>query len=377
MNAQSRVIEGALSGYGIPYRVYGGMRFYERQEVKDIIAYMRLMANPADDVAFRRVINVPKRGMGQAALSELERAAQNSAMPLLLVAAEAQNIPEISPRVAAKASAFASVVMDAMAKLESEPLSGIIRALVDKLGYYDYLREDKKENYLPRQENVQELIGAVGEYEALAGKPDVLNDFLENIALVSDTDNIDERGGAVMLMTLHSAKGLEFPNVFLSGMEENVFPHARAYTDVAQMEEERRLCYVGITRAKRHLYLTMARSRMIFGDIKQSRPSRFLSEIPDELFAQDEPEPVSPRFSFSSTPKAETPKFQMRAEPAPSAPRDASVFELYQRVRHPKFGDGTIAFIEGEGGGMILTIDFDKVGTKRLAASFAPVVVIK
>jgi DNA helicase-2/ATP-dependent DNA helicase PcrA len=160
-------------------------------------------------------------------------------------------------------------------------------------------------------------------------------------------------------------------------MEENVFPHARAYTDVAQREEERRLCYVGITRAKRHLFMTVARSRMIFGEIKQSRPSRFLSEIPDQLFEQDEPEPVSPRFSFAPQPAAQPQRFQARTESVPSAPRDASVFKLYQRVRHPKFGDGTVAFIEGEGGGMILTIDFDKTGTKRLAASFAPVVVIE
>ncbi len=397
MNAQSRVPETTLMNYGIPNRVYGGQRFYDRKEIKDIMAYLRLIYNPYDDVSLRRIINVPKRSIGDASVNELARAAQKNSTSMLMAAISC--LEDMDPRAAKKIQPFAESMAEFIAMSRMMPLSEFTWALIEALDYERHLKaEDKKGDVESRMDNLRELIGNIKEIEKdLPEGEDALKVFLENVALVADIDAMNEENGAVALMTLHSAKGLEFPVVFMLGMEENVFPTSRAKNDMSTgaMEEERRLCYVGMTRAKSRLYMINARQRSIFGNESYNRRSRFIDEIPEELTQSANPERSGgqgaqaasadtrggyPRPTLGGHGSGRS-RYQVdshflgktaAAEPKPAAPVVKS-FEKNQRVIHEKFGEGTIMDISGAGSSMLVSIDFGAAGVKRFAAAYAPI----
>ena len=281
-NAQSRVIEEAFVQTGIKYRMYGGLRFYDRKEVKDILAYLRVMVNPADDVSLRRIINVPKRAIGDTTVTELARCAQEEGVPLLSVC---MDIPEsVGTRARKSVEKFSELMMSLTMMTESMKLTQLVQYVIDTTGLESQYAKEDNDEARSRVENIREFIGAVQEYEEKADNP-TLADYLENVALVSDLDEMSEDGGAVTMMTLHSAKGLEFPNVFMVGMEENLFPSMRSRDDHDRMEEERRLCYVGITRARERLYLTHASRRMLYNQMQFNDRSRFIDDIPDRVLS--------------------------------------------------------------------------------------------
>ncbi len=279
-NAQSRVIEEAFVQSGIRYRMYGGLRFYDRKEVKDILAYLRVMVNPSDDISVRRIINVPKRSIGDTTVTELARYAAEQEMPLLTAC---MDIPEtINSRGRKSVEKFSELMMGLTMMAETMKLTELVQYVIDTTGLESqYTKEDNDENR-SRVENIREFVGAVQEFEEKADNP-TLAEYLENVALVSDLDAMDEDGGAVTMMTLHSAKGLEFPNVFMVGMEENLFPSARSRDDKPRMEEERRLCYVGITRARERLYMSYAARRMLYNQMQFNERSRFIDDIPSRV----------------------------------------------------------------------------------------------
>jgi len=382
MNAQSRVLETGFIGYGIPYRVYGGTRFYERKEIKDILAYLRLLVNPADDVAFLRVVNVPRRGLGEGALRELEQDAADRGIPLFLAAMDPQNV---SMRVKPKLTRFTGEMTELIALRHTMPLAAFAEKILDQTGYLEYLKEDKKEAFETRAENISELLGAMREFEAGIEEDDVdmLQAYLENVSLLEQGDTSEEEGGQVALMTLHSAKGLEFKVVFLVGMEENIFPSFRAHHEPAQMEEERRLCYVGITRARERLFLIHAQQRSLFGDFAANAPSQFLDEIPPELMHREQretqPQPHEsarerrPRKSAEELLRQRTMHtgFGSKVD-LPKNDAKSTQVKQYQRVKHAKFGVGTVLQVEGSGSAQVVSIDFG--GTvKKFAAAFAPI----
>ncbi len=393
MNSQSRVIETTLVNYGIPYKVYGGMRFYERREIKDILSYLRLLQNPADNMALLRVINVPRRGIGAASLKELSDAAEAQGIPLLLCAMSGEGI---SPKLHAKLQPFVDTMLSFTAMQRTMPLSDFTEHMLVSLEYEQFLKaEDKKGELESRMENLRELIGNIKEFET--GNEDaenVLSAFLENVALIADIDGMEAGNDSVALMTLHSAKGLEFDVVFIPGMEENIFPSARARNDLSStaIEEERRLCYVGITRARQRLYLLNARQRNLFANYSWNKPSRFLEEIPAELVCD-----LTPKSAFGGEETHERPQHEQstwlrhpRAVHVPPAhgfgvhqPKEAAKpvakavpkeFSLHQRVKHDKFGEGTVMEISGNGSSMIVHIDFNNGEKKKFAAAYAPII---
>ncbi len=383
MNAQSRVIESTLVNYGIPHKVYGGFRFYERREIADIMSYLKLIANPNDDVAFSRIVNVPRRGIGDKALEELRRAADEHDESLLLAALRGT---AVAPRTMAKLKPFADMMAEFLAQSQLMELSRFTEHMIRAIEYEAYLlADDKKGEAEARMENLRELVGNIKEIEAATPEGEsALTAFLENVALVSDIDALDEGAGSVSLMTLHSAKGLEFPVVFLAGMEENVFPTYRARNDLSgsAMEEERRLCYVGMTRAREKLYLINAACRSLFGEGAVNRPSRFLEEIPSELIerAQAAPQPRQRTDFMPAAPAQRTyasaqgfGAFRPPAKPAaPVVRNENAAFAPFSRVIHEKFGPGIVLEVSGSGASATVTVDFDQGGVKRFAAAYAP-----
>ena len=381
-NAQSRALETALTSYGIPHRVYGGQRFYERSEIRDILAYMRLLFNPADDVAFLRIVNIPRRGIGQAALAELSAAADANELPLFLTAMQGTGL---STRVRPKLQAFTDQIEALLPLRYSLPLHEFVQEIVSQTAYEAYLREDKKENYEARKENVAELLGAIRAFveELTNEEEDALGAYLENVSLISDIDNLSEQDGQVALMTLHSAKGLEFPVVFITGVEEFIFPGRRSRLDPVKLEEERRLCYVGITRAMEELHLLHAQQRNLFGELAMNPPSRFLEEIPAELCEEDsgvrQAEPQRTSKKTQAVPFAKTyGGFGAPAAPVarPQTTAGGVQFQPHQHVKHAKFGVGTVLQVEGAGSSQVVTIDFGGA-VKKFAAAFAPIQIDK
>ena len=279
-NAQSRVMEEAFVRTGVKYRIYGGLRFYDRKEVKDILAYLRVMINPADDISVRRIINVPKRAIGDTTVTELARYAAEQEMPLLTAC---MDVPDtLGSRAKKSVEKFGELMMSLTMMAESMKLTELVQYVIDATGLESQYAKEDSDEARSRVENIREFVGAVQEFEDKADNP-TLTDYLENVALVSDLDAMTEDGGAVTMMTLHSAKGLEFPNVFMIGMEENLFPSMRSRDDPAHMEEERRLCYVGITRARDRLYLSHASRRMLYNQMQFNDRSRFIDDIPARL----------------------------------------------------------------------------------------------
>ena len=387
-HAQSRTLEMYLQSYDIPYRIYGGVSFFQRAEVKDILSYLRLLENPNDDVAFRRIINTPKRGLGDAAVALLESiSAKNNCSLFNACVLESTG----ASRYTVKFKWFCDLMISLTCMLGSSSLSELSKHLITSVSYMDYLREDKKENFETRQQIVEELLNYMQDFEdGLTDEEvsqDPLQSFLENVSLFSATDQMDSSASQVSLMTLHSAKGLEFPVVFLCGMEEGTFPSLQSRYDPEKMEEERRLCYVGITRAMETLYLSYAKERMVYGNTEYRMPSVFLEEL-QEILPQEEPafrpkrkEP-SRLYEESFKTDIHTLKKKQEKPLLSETPRQAStlpekkesyVFSSGQRIRHKVFGKGTILRISGSGSSEILEIDFDNGQTKRLSTAYAPV----
>lgn len=361
-NAQSRSIEEAFIQYGVPYRIVGGQRFYDRKEIKDIIAYLRLIYQPDDRVSFERVVNVPARGIGAKSLLNFFdwQRAENLSLSQALM--EVMRCDSLTPKARAALNELNDIMDSYRVMVEETSLPGLLDSLLRRIDYLNYL-DDGTAQGESRKENVQELLSVAKNYEeeGLAG-------FLEEVALISDIDSWDSQGKAVTLMTLHAAKGLEFPIVFMIGMEETVFPHSRALYDQSEMEEERRLCYVGMTRAREELFLTYASTRMLYGGLQHNPPSRFLSEIDAET-AMAKPSFVSsaaPRQSFFNQP-AQLPQ-PPKPPVASNEPRYVPDIEEGDGVKHQLFGAGTVLELDGD----IATIYFKGKGSKKLDISIAP-----
>lgn len=390
-HAQSRVLEMLLKSFLIPYRVYGGVSFFSRMEVKDVLAYLRLVLNPADDEAFLRVVNLPPRGIGATSVLALTESARARSLPLMAAAMDPEDLP---PRTAAKFQPFLELFAEQYAVYPTMPLAEFTESLLHAIGYDTYLRSDKKENYESRAETVRELLGYISEFEQNYSETDgnVLQAFLQNVALFSQADNVDETNGCVNLMTLHAAKGLEFPTVFLCGLEDGLFPSSQSRFDPERIEEERRLCYVGVTRAREKLYLSYAKERVLYGSRDCALPSPFLFEMGDAI-QMPGPKAAKPQPSRSSPSAAAVPyasahgsvrptasaapkPLSSRATPSASAlpKRNEKPFEgkVGDTVRHKVFGKGKIVSLEGSGTAAIVQITFDNGMTKKLAAAFAP-----
>ncbi len=392
-NAQSRAIEDALMREGLPYRIIGGVRFYERREIKDALAYLRLLINPHDDVSFRRVVNVPARGIGKAVLDaldkiDLESDEQAAATPLLEEAPRPRSLwnrtelalaaRRISPRGAAALQGFRDLIAGLTVEAGQVPVSTVLGLVLDRSGYLQQLRDDRSEDAEARVENLMELVSAAREHEAREAEPS-LGGFVDRLSLLSEADEAQGAAEArVWLMTMHAAKGLEFPTVIVAGMEEGLFPHSRAAEDADDVEEERRLCYVCLTRARERLVLTGAARRRVFGEYQSTEPSRFLDEIPAELV--DRVEPVAPprwqepqhdgRGAWGrrrgATQRTAKPSFSYEDED-----QSAAGVRTGMRVRHRQFGVGTVVAVENHGDDFKVTVKFTAAGTKKLLASYA------
>ena len=354
-NAQSRVLEDVFMKAGIPYRVVGGVRFYERKEVKDVLAYLKVLVNPQDVVSARRIINTPKRGIGDQTVAALESFARDEGLTLLEAARRVDEIAVLSPRAVGAVRGFVEV-MNALASRQGS-VAAMIEAAYTESGYLAELEAERTVEAETRKENLEELKGVGAEFDARR-QDEGLPEFLEQVALITDQDEYDEQAGAVTLMTLHTAKGLEFDTVFVAGMEDGVFPHHRSMTDTAELEEERRLAYVGITRARRRLFLTHAWSRTLFGASSYNPPSRFLNEIPPELITEVE----------ADGSVAE----KRREREAPAMKRPSIDVAAGDTVRHRRFGEGVVISISGHGGDAEVVVMFEEEGEKRLLLAYAP-----
>ena len=374
-NAASRPIEEQFVRQGIPYRVVGGTRFYERKEVRDLLAYLRVLLNPADEVSLRRVLNEPKRGIGEKAEERLEEYARVHGLTFDGAMRRVREIEGMAPAAAGAIERFVQV-LDGLRILVAadEPPSTIVADTIERTGIRDQYDRQHDAQARARVENLDEFESVAREFEMGAEDVVLLADFLEHVALVADSDELpDADSGVVTLMTLHTAKGLEFPTVFITGMEDRNFPHEMSFGSHREMEEERRLAYVGITRAQQRLYLTLAEQRMVRGRTVQDRPrSRFIDEIPAELVTWLRGDPA--RFSVS---RSESRSDLRSSFGVPTrAPRQTSTIDLVvgDRVTHDKFGLGRVVAIDGTGDRAQATIDFGAgVGEKRLLMRYAPV----
>jgi DNA helicase-2/ATP-dependent DNA helicase PcrA len=397
-NAQSRTIEDALMREGLSYKIVGGVRFYERKEIKDALAYLRLIINPHDDVSIRRVINTPARGIGKGVMDAVENVAltdtEEHDLPLLaagLAPALATNSlwsriirgldqKAFTGRAASSLAVFRDLIVTLTDIAREDSVSIAIGKMLDRSGYLQDLREDKTEDGETRIENLAELVSAAREYETREPEPS-LGGFVDRLSLLSD---VDEEQGArdarIWMMTLHSAKGLEFPMVILAGMEEGLFPHSRSSEDVEELEEERRLCYVGMTRARQRLVLTGAARRRIFGEYQSSEPSRFIDEVPASLV-----ERIAP--SYSTGYQGNFPHYEFRTNPYGRGRRTREAEPVYayededqstgmnlrpgMRVKHAQFGVGSVISVEALDDDTKLIVRFNAVGVKTLRAKYA------
>ena len=415
-NAQSRALEEVINGYNLPYRIIGGLKFYERKEIKDILSYLRLVHTPYDSVALNRVINVPTRGIGDVTWQKVQDAANFRNVALWEVVSDLSQIDRIAATTRKKIADFVTLITDLWQKRETLTVTHILSEIIERTGYVRELEMERTIEAQNRAENVKELLTVTQKFEEAAEEP-TLHSFLEGTSLVADTDSLDtESNNAIVLMTLHSAKGLEFPVVFLVGMEDGVFPHYNSMQSDAQMEEERRLAYVGITRAKEELYLTHAIQRSLFGQTKQNMVSRFVREVPGEMFhtpkgsrskvmdghyrtaadlallepvnAWDEARAATEQMEqyYSQRPSSKRPLLPVPTKagsrspvpapaprprpPVPSAPIPAgeTPFRAGQKVRHSVFGQGVVTNCEGVGDDAKVTVAFPNKGIKTLVA---------
>ncbi len=392
-NAQSRALEEALRGKRLPYVMFGGVKFYARMEVKDILSYLRLLINPADSLAAKRIINVPARGIGATTVERIAvfEAEAGGFLPACRLTIAQGGIKGAAAR---RVGEFVALIEDFTQQLERLPYPQLTAELIQRSGYGPALKEeaeqaltsDGRQEARGRLDNLEQLLAGMEEH---AGSEATLADYLEQVALITDLDSYDPGQQRVTLMTLHSAKGLEFPVVFMTGMEEGIFPHSRSGEAGEDLAEERRLCYVGMTRAMQKLYLSHARRRRVYGTYQFNPPSRFLAEIPAELLADSEPvaPPVKPKAAehnlaslFDLAAEDQSPveealePVRQPAEAKPQAaaePENSSAFRLGMKVRHIKFGTGTIRRLEGSGDKQKVTVYFSSVGPKKLLLKFA------
>ena len=357
INAQSRTFEDALRKANIPYQIVGSVRFYERLEIKNIMAYLRVIANPADTISLKRIINVPRRGIGETTLQRLEIFAREAGISLLEAIKRVGEVATLREAERDKVRIFAQLIESFKAE---DSAAHTIEQLLDRSGYLKSLMQEGTIEAQSRVENVRELVTAAVEYDERETEP-TLAGFLEMITLVADIDTMDDKSDVVTLMTLHSAKGLEFPIVFMVGMEEGLLPHQRSFSSEAELEEERRLCYVGLTRAKEQVYLTYARERRQYGSTDYRMPSRFIEEIPHELLNREEVYKPSHRAVVSSYDPDQ-----------PDTDVDFSFdYEVGEVVYHTKFGRGKITAMSGYGADMRVTIRFARGIEKTLMAGYA------
>ena len=427
MHALSRVLEETLMRAGIPYHVYGGTRFYDRREVRDVLAYLRLIQNPADDISLSRIINVPKRAIGDSTVEQLTQYARQNDMSLY--AAVAAPPDTLASRARKSVNDFSSLIVSLLLAKETLPLSELVQKVIDDSGLIAQYQKEENEENQARIENIREFMGAVTEFEQKSEDKSLFA-FLENVALVTELDNQDSAPSFVTMMTLHSAKGLEYDAVFMSGMEEGIFPSARAMQEDNRVEEERRLCYVGVTRARKLLHLSYARRRMLFNQMQFNAPSCFLQEIPKRLIREEQSSAAQsasygygapaargagwgsyggsgmrrqggyqdneprPQYGYGDTvPQRRAPAPKAPARPAqqpwnipgvqrgfvasPARSVQVQLFKVGDKVQHPKFGKGVIREVTGSGDAARLHIVFPVFGEKVLAQSIAPIVKIE
>ena len=417
MNTQSRAIEDIFRRENIPYKIVGGLKFYERKEIKDIIAYLRLIQNGSDNLSLKRIINEPKRGIGKTSLDKIEQLSEENGIPMYEIIKNAESYG--LNRVYLNSREFVNVIEELKSQKDTLTISELIKSTLKKTGYTKALENENTIEAENRIENLEEFLTVAMEFEEEFAE-NSLSEFLEGITLSSDLDNVEETEDSVTLMTLHSAKGLEFPVVFLVGMEEGIFPGYKSISEPSELEEERRLCYVGITRAKEHLYLTCSKQRTIFGSTSYNPVSRFIKEIPEDLlegyqdvFGEEtnksqifkdsgyswtygskdngniktykitDKEPImatkstnsnSSGISFGKT--AESFLNSLGKKMSAKNTVDLSKYEAGVRVYHKKFGEGTINMVEPEGEDLKVDINFDKAGHKRLMAKYANLEII-
>jgi len=370
-NAQSRVFEEQFYRSGLKYRIVGGIRFYERREVRDLLAYLRLVANPTDEVSLRRVLNVPKRGIGDRAEEYVAAFAQRERITFADALARPADVPGLAARSAAAIEAFNQLIGGLRDLADTVPVAGLTEAILGRTGYVEALEASSDLQDRGRIENLEQMVSRAREFDGSRDGEGTLADFLEQVSLVADADEIpdgEDHGGMVTLMTLHTAKGLEFPVVFLTGMEEEVFPHQRALTNARELEEERRLAYVGITRAERRLYLTRALRRTWWGRPAFHQPSRFLTEIPPHLIEWRRDQAAA---EAMTAPAQE----RLARRPGARSPGNRPVPALSpgDMVTHDKFGLGTVVSTDGHGDEAEAKIDFGvDYGVKHLLLRYAP-----
>ncbi len=366
VNAQSRVLEDALRRAVVPYAIVGGLRFYERKEIRDLVAYLRLIANPADSVSFLRVVNVPARGIGRGTLDRVSELAAARGLSLWEACREIEKEGFLAARQMKALLEFQALIERFIARLHETPVPDLVSVLLQETGYSAELEQEGTPEALSRIENLQELISAALDF-VQRSEDTTLQAFLDMVALLTNVDEgMRDTRGRVTLMTLHMAKGLEFPVVFIAGMEEGVFPHGRAYTDPEELEEERRLCYVGVTRAKKRLFLTAAVQRRLYGGESFNLPSRFLEEITPHLLERIE----APSPSYATSLEgygASVLRYEVEADQTPFV-------DFYQpgiQVRHPEWGVGRIRERMGNGDEMKVVVTFPGIGTKKLKVKYA------
>lgn len=380
-NAQSRLFEERFVQANIPYKVIGGVNFYARKEIKDLLAYLKTIDNGQDDLAVRRIINVPKRGIGLTTINRVQENALEREVPFYEALRTADLIPGVG-RAATKIESFVALIEHFKDTAKTASVSDLMQEILDYTGYQEYLKEEGEEEAAVRQENIDELLSKIAAYEENCEEEmPTLSGFLEEVALVADIDSLEEESDYVVLMTLHSAKGLEFPEVYLTGMEDGIFPSYMTITadDPTEVEEERRLCYVGITRAEENLTMTCARRRMIRGETQYNKMSRFLKEVPVSLFAtgwkaEKERMEVPVQSAYSQAKQT----FRKQAFAAYQQPKQFAVksgeklsYDVGDRVRHIKFGEGLVVGIVEGGRDYEVTVQFDRFGEKKMFASFA------
>lgn len=373
-NAQSRVLEEKLMRYAIPYTMVGGTKFYDRKEIKDVLAYLRLLYNPEDSLSLTRIINVPKRNIGATTMEHVAAYAEGEGISLFEALSSPDAIP-VTKRAQTSLENFAAMIFDLLNEIDGLDVLSLIEKVIKDTGYGEML--DKEAEHDPqgvsRKENVGEFLSVAKDY--MDSNPDGnLQDFLENVALVSDVDDFESSDSKVTLMTLHAAKGLEFPVVFLAGLDEGLFPHSRTLMDPEQIEEERRLAYVGITRAERQLYVTNAVTRTMYGRISAYMPSRFLGEIPPELVEEYKRKSAMPQSRMTSVPGQQ--RVSILSKPvATSLPKKHAVTDSFSKgdkVRHKIWGIGTVLDVIGDGPNMQMKIQFPTKGVRQVVVKFAP-----
>jgi DNA helicase-2/ATP-dependent DNA helicase PcrA len=374
INAQSRVFEDSFMKMGIPYRIIGAHKFYDRKEIKDIIAYLRVVNNPHDDISLKRIVNVPRRGIGKVTLDRAEQLAYDNGVSIYSILLEASKLSELT-RASAKIKSFTDMLVKLRSLAEYLDLTELIKSVIDQSGIIKELEQEDTIEAKTRIENIREFQSVVLDFVRNSEEEDPgLNDFLAHVSLIADVDTMADEQDRVVLMTMHSAKGLEFPIVFLAGMEEGVFPSYRSIGEESEMEEERRLCYVGITRAREKLFLTFTKSRTLFGNTTYNRQSRFIDEIPEDLlkYISENGDLIKSDVRKSVTNQISADEWKQRTASFIKA-TELNTDELVAgtRVLHKKFGAGTITAREPEGSDFKLEIDFDQFGMKRLLASYA------